>query len=153
MAVFGRFLSLNFELGTTFFLPATVPRSIAGRRAAPLHLLLRNAAALQKWLRDSPGLTRKKAQTVLGKLDMTSPESLPNGRILLERMALSPERLKSGSRAAVSLTILKAILSIAASKIPFDPEFYLATYPDIREAHKSGRITDLVSHFVETGVL
>jgi hypothetical protein len=82
---------------------------------------------------------------------MTSPESLPNGRILLERMALSPERLKSGSRAAVSLTILKAILSIAASQLPFDPEFYLATYPDIREAHKSGRITDLVSHFVETG--
>lgn len=79
--------------------------------------------------------------------------NLPNGRILLEGMGFSLERLQTGSKGAVSLPILKALLCAAASSLPFDEEFYLSTYPDIRKAHETGKIKDLRVHFVEFGYL
>jgi hypothetical protein len=39
----------------------------------------------------------------------------------------------------------------AISKLPFDEEFYCATYKDVREAHNRGDIPDLKSHFIEQG--
>jgi hypothetical protein len=76
---------------------------------------------------------------------------LPNAKILLDALLLTPERLKTGVRAAVPLPILRAILTTSASKLPFDKDFYLATYNDVAAAYKSGRIQDLHSHFAETG--
>ena len=76
---------------------------------------------------------------------------LPHAKILLGAMLLTPERLKTGARAAVPLPILRAILTASASNLPFDKEFYLATYSDVASAYKAGRIQDVHTHFVETG--
>jgi hypothetical protein len=46
---------------------------------------------------------------------------------------------------------MQAVLSAAAAGLPFDPKFYLATYPDVRQAYEAGKITDLKTHFVESG--
>jgi hypothetical protein len=61
------------------------------------------------------------------------------------------ERLRSGSKAAISLPILKAILVAAASSMPFDEKFYCLTYPELRDAHESGAVADLRAHFIEDG--
>jgi hypothetical protein len=79
--------------------------------------------------------------------------NLPNGRVLLSGMMLTSERLRSGTKAAVSVQVLRAILTAAITRLPFDESFYLATYPDIREAHSAGRINDLHEHFIEDGYL
>jgi len=84
---------------------------------------------------------------------MVDSRRLPHGRVLLNGMALTPERLHNGSKVAVSLSVLRAIISAAVSELPFDAEFYLKTYPDIRQAKDAGQITDLQSHFIETGYL
>ncbi len=77
--------------------------------------------------------------------------SLPHGRLLLDGLSLTIERLQSSSKIAVSLPLLRAIISVAVSEMPFDPVFYLGMYPDIRHAYEAGRITDLRNHFIETG--
>ncbi len=82
---------------------------------------------------------------------MISQDRLPNGRILLDGMGFTLERLQTGSKAAVSLPVIRAILCIAAASLPFDREFYLSTYPDIRKAYESGKIKDLTTHFIEFG--
>lgn len=64
---------------------------------------------------------------------------------------LSQERLRSGSKAAISLPILKAILIGATSGMPFDEDFYSLTYPDLRAAYDAGDVADLRTHFVEEG--
>jgi hypothetical protein len=69
--------------------------------------------------------------------------SLPHGRVLLDGLAVTFERLRSSSKVAVSLPLLRTIISVAVSELPFDPGFYLSTYADIREAYEAGRITDL----------
>jgi hypothetical protein len=79
--------------------------------------------------------------------------ALPNGRVLLAGMTLTPERLRSGTKAAVSMRVLRAILLVAIAKLPFDGQFYLATYPDIKDAYYGGRISDLHEHFIEQGYL
>lgn len=82
---------------------------------------------------------------------MSAPETIPNGRILLAGLGLNLERFRTGSKAAISLPVLKAVLSAAAAALPFDEEFYLDTYQDVREAHEAGKIKDVHAHFVETG--
>jgi hypothetical protein len=84
---------------------------------------------------------------------MASEEQLPNGRVLLDGLGFSLERLQSGSKAAVALPVIKAILCAAAASLPFDPKFYLETYPDIRKAYEAGEIKDLRAHFIEFGYL
>lgn len=79
--------------------------------------------------------------------------NLPNGTIILGALGLSLERLQQGSKAAVSLPVLKAILCTAVAGLRFDPEFYLRAYPDIQSAYDSGKITDLRTHFIEFGYL
>jgi hypothetical protein len=76
---------------------------------------------------------------------------LPHGRVLMDGMALTPERLRTGSKVAVSLPVLRAVLSAAVSQLPFDAEFYRQTYPDIQQAYETGQIQDLRAHFIETG--
>ena len=70
----------------------------------------------------------------------------------MDGMALTFERLRSTSKVAVSLPVLRAIISVAIAEMPFEPEFYLDTYPDIRQAYESGQITDLKTHFIESRI-
>jgi hypothetical protein len=49
--------------------------------------------------------------------------------------------------------LLKELITIAAATLPFDLDFYLTTYPDIREAHDAGRIADPRKHFIEEGYI
>jgi hypothetical protein len=76
---------------------------------------------------------------------------LPNGALLLTLSVLSRERIQAGTKAAISLPILREIIMVAVSKLPFDEEFYLTAYEDIREAYNSGVVSDLRSHFIEEG--
>jgi hypothetical protein len=89
------------------------------------------------------------------KSDMGEAEGLPNGRLLLEVIGLNRERLNAGLRnkVAVPAQLFKTLLSLAASTLPFDREFYLSTYPDIKSACESGRIADPKTHFIEEGYL
>ena len=84
---------------------------------------------------------------------MRYSSTLPNGRVLLAGMMLTRERLRTGIKAAISVPVLRAILTAAIAQLPFDEDFYLATYPDIKDAYHAGRITDLHEHFVEDGYL
>lgn len=108
-------------------------------------------------LRRSPGAvrlseTRKNTMSIRRtEPDTETTRCLPHGRVLLDGMALTPERLRTGSKVAVSLLVLRAVLSAAVSQLPFDAEFYRRTYPDIQSAYAAGQIEDLRSHFVETG--
>ncbi len=79
----------------------------------------------------------------------------PPGRLLLEALFLTRERLKAktNSKAAVPLPILREIIATAVAGLPFDEEFYLAQNPDIREAAAEGSVTDLRAHFVNEGYL
>jgi hypothetical protein len=51
----------------------------------------------------------------------------------------------------IPIPILREIMLLAISKLPFDEDFYLSSYSDIRTAYSSGRISDLRAHFVDTG--
>jgi hypothetical protein len=82
---------------------------------------------------------------------INSLSSLPNGRSLLMSLSLTPERLRSGSKIAVPIPALRAILSLAVSTLPFDEGFYTETYPDIAKAHSLGDVADLRTHFIQEG--
>jgi hypothetical protein len=82
---------------------------------------------------------------------MSVLRNLPNGSLLLSIATVTYERLQTGSKAAIALPFLREILIVAVSKLPFDEEFYLSTYPDLRAAYESGDITDLQTHFAEAG--
>jgi hypothetical protein len=84
---------------------------------------------------------------------VSGSNNLPNGRLLLDGLMLTPERFYGGSKAAVPLPVLRALLEVAVSTLPFDQEFYLSTYPDLRDAFLSDRVTDLKSHFIGEGYL
>jgi hypothetical protein len=86
-----------------------------------------------------------------------SPNGLPNGRLLLGTIGLTHERLNAGrklkAKVSVPAQLLKELLTIAASTLPFDLDFYLSTYPDIKSAYEAGRIPDPRKHFVEEGYI
>jgi hypothetical protein len=85
------------------------------------------------------------------QINTKTTRCLPHGRVLLDGMSLTPERLRTGSKVAVSLPVLRAVLSAAISQLPFDAEFYRQTYPDIQAAYETGEIVDLRAHFIEAG--
>lgn len=76
---------------------------------------------------------------------------VPNGRPFLGSLLLSPERLRSGSKAAIPIPALRAILELVVASLPFDQKFYAETYSDLAEAHKAGQIPDLHRHYVKEG--
>jgi hypothetical protein len=84
-------------------------------------------------------------------LSVSGSNSLPNGQLLLEGLMLTRERFYAGSKAAIPLPVLRALLVVAVSTLPFDQEFYLSTYPDVRDAFLSEKVTDLKLHFIEEG--
>jgi hypothetical protein len=82
---------------------------------------------------------------------MDTPHELPNGGLLLSLSVLSRERMQGGTKTAISIPILREIIMVAVSKLPFDEEFYLSSYEDIRHAYSTGQVSDLKSHFIEEG--
>ena len=87
---------------------------------------------------------------------MKQPNTVPNGRLLIESIGLTQDRLfffDAKLKVAIPGQLLKELLLLAASTLPFEQGFYLATYPDIREAYEAGRITDPRAHFIEKGYL
>jgi hypothetical protein len=81
--------------------------------------------------------------------------SIPNGRLLTESIGLSQDRFAAGikSKVGVPTQVLKELIRVMASTLPFDLDFYLSTYPDIREAYEAGEIADPRTHFVEQGYI
>jgi hypothetical protein len=83
--------------------------------------------------------------------------NVPNGRFLLDTIGLSRDRLNAGRRLGLKVPVpaqlLKELLTIAASTLPFDLDFYLATYPDIKKAYDSGLISDPRTHFIQEGYI
>jgi hypothetical protein len=86
---------------------------------------------------------------------MMDPKSIPNGRLLIESIGLTRDRLTAGvkSKVAVPAQLLRELLTIVASTLPFDLDFYLSAYPDVRKAHDAGQITDPRKHFIEQGYI
>lgn len=64
---------------------------------------------------------------------------------------ITPERLRSSSKVAVPLPMLRWLLEQVAGAVDFDTEFYLSTNPDIAQAYEAGEIRDLRRHFIEHG--
>jgi hypothetical protein len=82
-----------------------------------------------------------------------SEYTLPNGRTLLECLTLNPDMLQALPKVPVPARALRALISVLAADLPFDEDFYAATYPDLAAARDDGRIPDLHKHFVELGYL
>jgi hypothetical protein len=89
------------------------------------------------------------------KLSNKHQVDIPNGRVILDAIGLTRERLNAGPgiKVPVPASLLKELLVMAASSQPFDEDFYLDTYPDIRKAMDEGQISSARTHFVEQGFL
>lgn len=100
---------------------------------------------------------KKRAQQsrVQSESNVKETNSIPNGRLLMESLGLNEDRLAAGVRSKVGIPtqLLKELLRIMASTLPFDLDFYIDSYPDIREAYDAGRIADPRTHFIEQGYI
>jgi hypothetical protein len=76
---------------------------------------------------------------------------LPNGRVLLDALMLTPEMLHVLPKVPIPAAALRALLKAVISQVPFDENFYAATYPDLAQAKESGAIADLRTHFRDHG--
>ena len=101
------------------------------------------------------GLPARGAHAIVGDLRYIAPVmssgTLPNGRMLLATMMLTPDMLRSLPKVPVSVPALRKLLGVLVSALPFDEDFYATAYPDLAKARDSGAIADLRTHFVEHG--
>jgi hypothetical protein len=72
---------------------------------------------------------------------------------LLDLLSLTPGLLRSLPTVPVPARGVRALFSMLGLLLPFDEEFYAASYPDLAEAKSSGAIPDLHKHFVEHGFI
>ena len=84
---------------------------------------------------------------------MDESAALPNGRVLLDALLLTPEMLRLLPKVPVPSAALRALLRTLVAEMPFDEGFYAATYPDLAAAKSSGAIDDLRAHFLDHGYL
>src|SRR5260370_31570603 len=82
---------------------------------------------------------------------MNQPATLPNGRILLRALGITPGMLRSLAKMPISGLALHALVKTLIATLPFDEEFYAAIYPDLAAARDCGSIADLRTHFVDHG--
>jgi hypothetical protein len=82
---------------------------------------------------------------------LTPLQYVPHIDLLLQTLRINRERLGSRSKIAIDTKLLRALLRALAARMPFSEEFYLATYPDLAEAHAVGKVPDLHEHFIESG--
>jgi hypothetical protein len=78
-------------------------------------------------------------------------EYVPHIDQLLQALRINRERLNSKSKIAIDAKLLRMLLQALVTTLPFDEEFYAATYPDIGAAKTAGQIPDLHKHFIELG--
>lgn len=73
----------------------------------------------------------------------------------MESIGLTQDRIDASvkSKVGVPTRLLRELIKIMAATLPFDRDFYLSTYSDVREAYDDGRIEDPRTHFVEQGYL
>lgn len=84
---------------------------------------------------------------------MSAGRYVPHIDLVLQSLRISRERLGSKAKIAIDSRLLRTLLQALAGNAPFSEAFYKATYPDLAQAHASGKIPDLHRHFVETGFL
>jgi hypothetical protein len=84
---------------------------------------------------------------------MDEVSTLPNGRILLDALMLTPEMLRLLPKVPIPAAALRALLQVLIARLPFDEDFYMTTYPDLAQASKAGSIANLRAHFLEHGYL
>src|SRR5260370_19388788 len=82
---------------------------------------------------------------------MNQPATLPNGRILLRALGITPGMLRSLAKMPISGLALHALVKTLIATLPFDEEFYAAIYPDLAAARDCGSIADLRTHFFDHG--
>jgi hypothetical protein len=82
---------------------------------------------------------------------VTETPYVPHVDLLLQALRVGRDRLGSRAKIAIDARLLRKLLMTLAATMPFDEAFYLATYPDLAEAHASGGIKDLHTHFAEVG--
>ncbi len=58
---------------------------------------------------------------------------------------------RDGENVSVDLGKLKQLISYIVDKEPFDEDWYVATYPDVKTALKKGTLESAKRHYVETG--
>jgi hypothetical protein len=66
-------------------------------------------------------------------------------------LRIKADILDTKRKVAIGADILKELIAKALANVTFDPDWYLETYPDIREAWEKRRIEDLKAHFINTG--
>src|SRR5439155_27329392 len=99
-------------------------------------------------------LRRPRGPPVFAEIDAPMSAPLPpNGRVLLDALMLTPELLRALPKVAVPVAGLRALIGALVAAMPFDEEFYAATYPDLAAARNAGTIADLRMHFIEHGYL
>jgi hypothetical protein len=82
---------------------------------------------------------------------MDRPTYLPHIDLLLRALRINRERLGSRAKIAIDARLLRGLIQAIVARDAFSEEFYLATYPDVAEAHAAGTIPDPHQHYVETG--
>ncbi len=82
---------------------------------------------------------------------MTETNYVPHIDLLLQALRIGRDRLGGRAKIAIDARLLRKLLTTLAAAMPFDETFYLSNYPDVAEAHASGAIEDLRTHFVEVG--
>jgi hypothetical protein len=58
---------------------------------------------------------------------------------------------RDGENVSVEIAKLKQLISYILEKEPFDEEWYLSTYPDVKKALEKGNVKSAKHHYVETG--
>lgn len=58
---------------------------------------------------------------------------------------------RDGENVSVELNKLKMLISYIVAKEPFDENWYLTTYPDVKSAVTNGTLESAKQHYVETG--
>jgi hypothetical protein len=75
----------------------------------------------------------------------------PSFAQLSSMLRVRSEVFETKRKIAIGADVLKELITRALISVDFDPEWYLATYPDVKEAYEKGRIQDLKEHFISSG--
>ena len=78
---------------------------------------------------------------------------IPPITMICEYLSVDPSTLKNlgEERVVIKAQLLRLLLRMAASTLPFDGDWYCETNPDVRKAFEAGEIADLREDFLSTG--
>lgn len=66
-------------------------------------------------------------------------------------LRVKAEVLGTKRKVAIGADVLKELISRSLANVEFDQQWYLRTYPDVRDAWEKGTIKDPRDHFITTG--